>query len=276
MSAPIRLRDIVQKVVPVWLRDRTGFKVGYTFLYVIAAWFDVVIDRCLQGTIAAFPGVGTPTALTDVGRTRGIVQGITESQGHYATRLVGWLESWAVETSIQIAQQLHEYLPNNPAVTVIWRDRPSLGLLSQWIMVAADGSVSFATAAWDWDHVSNPERRNWWSDMWIVIYPAEYAFRAGTLGGLPLTDDGNGLGLQIPHAVADQVRATISLRKGAHSRVRCVLFTSSSTAYLPSGATLSPNGTWGQWSLPSSDPRVAGGRDLSVTRYLEPSVGLEP
>jgi hypothetical protein len=285
VSASVRLRDMIP--APVWLRDRPGFRVGYSFLWSIAAVLDTAIELALEGAQAGWPGLGTPTALPYIGRTRGIVRGIGESDAHYARRLRAWLETHGGARTAQMAIQIHEYLPGNPAVRIIARGRPdvlsgagnwvpaSSPIPAQWVSVDAAGVVTKSAAAWDWDSVSNPERKHWWSELWIVIYPTPYTVRAGTLGGLT-GDDGYGLGLMIPHDVVDTLRAILADWKGDHTRIRAVLWTSDVTAYNPAGTGIKPDGTWGEYQLPGSDPRVAGGRDLTVTRYQEPSPGAGP
>ncbi len=276
MSVRLRFRDALRSALPVWLLDRPDLEVGYIIEWALTAILDDAQDFIMQGVQAAWPGVGTPTALPYIGRTRGITRGIGETDAHYEARLRAWIEAHANARTIQLAVELHEYLPGNPRVRVIARGKPALSILPHWVSVDTDGSVAIDDAAWNWDSVSNPERAAWWSDLWIIVYPSPYTFRAGTLGGLPLADDGVGIGLNIPHAVADGVRSILAEWKGAHSRIRAVLFCTDATAYVPGGGGIMPDGNWGQWSDPTSDPRVASDRDLTVTRYLEPSRSVEP
>lgn len=277
MPVTIRLRDTVNKIAPVWLRSRKGFDVGYRVLWNVAALFDTLIDKAVEGAEASFPGYGTPTALPYIGRTRGIVQGIGETDDHYAERLRGWLATHANDRTIELAKQIHEYLPGRPRVRLIQRGRPFLlpPILPLWITVDTDGTVTETNAPWDWDSISNPERERWWSDMWIVIYPTPYARRPGTLGGV--TDDGKGLGQMSPQAQVQALRAILADWKGAHSRIRAVLWTSDATAYVPNGSGIMPNGKWGQWSDATNNVvRGKSDRDLTVTRYTEPSRTPEP
>lgn len=272
-----RFRDMLKPpLVPVWLSDRStgtpGLNVGYRVLWMLAGILDAGQDLVVQGVQAQYPGLGTPTALPYIGRTRGILQGLTEANDHYAARLVQWLETHADARTKQIAVQLHEYLPNNPRVRIIERRAPSSFFLPPrtfWTTVDLDGSVSTAVAPWNWDGTSNPARHNNWSEIFIVVQPDPFGARPGLLGGL-VGDDGLGLGHLVPHAISDTARKIIRDWRGAHSYVRCVLWCSDMTAYDPHNlAALRPNGNWGQWSTPLSDPRVASDRDTTVTRYWD-------
>lgn len=274
MSARVRLRDTLRRLVPWWLSDRSppgvdpgpsNTNVGFRFIWSMVAPLDNAVEQIVQGIQAAWPGVGTPTALPYIGRTRGIVRGMTETDDHYAERLRGWLEAHAAQRTVGLATQLHEYIDGNPRVRIVTRR-------GDWVTVDTDGTVSFATQAWDWDSVSNPERSGDWSDLWIIIYPTTWAARAGTLGGLT-GDDGYGIGQMVPHANADTVRQIIAEWKGAHSRIRCVVWTTLSTQFDPATPASLPNGKWGQWSNEEagSGSRVASSRDLTHCRFWEPN-----
>lgn len=284
MPVKTRFRDLLKAAAPWWLSDRpdgkapwpgpTSLNVGYRVLWTLAAILDVGEEFLYEGVQAAYPGLGTVSALPLIAQTRDLIQGDTETATAFAARLVTWLEQHAVTGPAALALQLHYYLPGQPMVRIVDRS-------NNWVQVDAAGVVTEPTplASWTWDNVSNPERAGFWSELWIIIYSTTsgqpcYPLRPGTLGQLT-GDDGYGLGLMIPHASADTVRRIIANWKGAHSRIRAVLFTSDPTAYDPlnphGAGSLWPDGTWGQWGLPGSDPYVRGGRDLTYTRYLEPN-----
>jgi hypothetical protein len=274
MSVATRFRDALRAIVPWWLSDRptpgagpgpSNLNVGFRYLWSMIAPLDQGMEFLVEGVQAAWPELADPSALPYIGRTRGIVQGMTETDQHYATRLRQWFEAWAQGRTMGLAIQLHEYLANNPRVRIVDRR-------GDWVTVDTDGTITFAHQAWDWDSVSNPERAGFWSELWIIIYPQVWAQRPGTLGGL-IGDDGYGIGHLAPHVNADQVRTIIATWKGAHSRIRAVLWTSDATKYDPGNPSSLPDGHWGQWSNEEAGngSRVASHRDLVFTRYWEPN-----
>lgn len=260
MSVPIRLRDAIRDWVPRWLADRVGKSVGFRFFYAIASVLDVGVEASVQGTKAAWPGLGPDDALPLIGRSRGIVQGVTESKPHYALRLRGWLEAWADDRSEGLARQLHEYLPGNPRVRVVSR-------AGRWVTVNADGSVVRHTQAWDWDSISHPSRAGYWSDEWVIIYSA-YALRPGTLGGL--TVDDYTIGLLQPQAEVALTKAIIADWKGAHAKVRAVIWTTDAALFDPTSPGTLPDGQWGAWGGVGSGSRGRSHRNYTSCRYYEP------
>jgi hypothetical protein len=289
MLAPkLRFRDLLRPpYVPWWLSDRpdgqapypgpTTRNVGYRFLWTMAAILDCGMEYLYQGVQAAYPGWGTDTALPLIGQTRDILMGETETPAAYGARLRGWLEAHAQTGPIGLAQQLHYYLPGQPMVRIVDRS-------GNWVTVDASGNVTtleLGASSWDWDTVSNPERNvvgaPYWSDLWVIVYgtvdgQACYPIRPGTEGGLT-GDDGYGWGFLIPHVSADNVRRIISRWKGAHSRVRDVIFTPSLEQFDPltPAAGVWPNGTWGSWMYYSGG--VASFPRDTTCRYLEPDYG---
>lgn len=280
MSASTAVQNLVSSVVPIWLSNRLKATVGYSFMLGVATFFDALIDQSIEGVRAAWPGSGTNTADPHIGLTRGLVQGLTETSAHFEVRLQNWIETHAGDRTLQLAMQIHEFLPGNPRVTIISRAKPAItGVAAHdphWIVVQEDGTFYETDSPWDWDSVSNPERVNCWSDLWIVIYssmdtyPSVYPFRAGTLGGLT-GEDGYGLGLYAPRADAQNLKAIIQDWKGAHSNIRCVIWTTSPSFGTP-GSLSNPDGYWGQWSDPSTPgSRVASPRNLTTCRFWAPN-----
>jgi hypothetical protein len=226
--------------------------------------------------LASWPGAGTPTALPSIGRSRGIIRGQGETDASYASRLRGWLDRWRLAGSAEgIARALHEYLGNHPRVRVIQRSRDDVGLLSWdtlWVTVGEDGTITREIAPWNWDGTSHPERNPaFWSDLWIVIYPTQWA-HAPTWGAVGDTwgDDGYGLGHDVSREEYDAVLGQIAQWKAAHTRVRAVVWTSDGSLFDPDVPSSGPDGTWGAWGGTGSGPRTASGREMTSCRYWEP------
>ncbi len=265
MVAELRLRDAFKLVSPWWLSDRetAGKTVGYRYLWSIISTLDALLEGELQGMQAAWPGKGTPDALPYIGRGRGILRGQADTDDEYGAKLRGWLDRWlAAGSQLSIARELHEYMSDHPRVRVINR-------AGHWVTMNTDGSVETADAAWDWDSTSNPERSGYWSELWVIVYTAQFD-PAGTYddgetwGGLD-----SGLGHTVKHVDRDAMRNLIGTWKAAHSRVRAVIFTTDDAKFDPTDSGTCPDGTWGQWSTGGSGSRVASNRDLTVCRYWE-------
>lgn len=268
MSAYSAFRDNLQNRVPWWLGDRhlktPPYSVGFRFLWVIMAVYDATVETVMQGLQAAWPGVGTPTALPLIGRSRGITRGEADTDATFTVKLRSWLTKWQGAGSMrQLAIEIHEYLGNAPKVRIVNR----AGFMTT---VAADGTVTTAQCAWNWDGTSNPERVGYWSDLWIIIYPTQWAIAdnwgAGTWGAL----DGGGLGHQAGRVAVDAIKGIIGQWKSAHSKVRAVIWTSDATRFDPATPSSLPDGQWGNWGTTGAGARVASHRNLTTCRYWEP------
>lgn len=280
-----RFRDILRKVVPVWLSDRwrggpggnSGLTptnaTGFSFLWALTAPLDACAEVLAQGVRAAWPGLGTPSALKYIGSSRGILRGYgtSETDDHYAMRLRAWLTTWqGAGSQLALAQQLHEYISNRPRVTIVNR-------AGSWVSVAQDGTVStMSGVTWNWDGTSNPEDATSWSEQWVIIYPDPWAHRGAFGSGDKFGADGLGLGHLVTREESDAVRGIIADWKSAHTRVRTVIWTSDGTIFNPSDPTTMPDGQWGQWSAGNSGIRDNGARgkshrNVTTCRYWEPN-----
>lgn len=269
MSVPIaRMRDQLRRWVPWWLSDRrfsSGKTVGFRYLWAMIACFDAITQWILEGLLAAWPGAGTLTALSLIGRSRGIIRGQTDTDVEYASKLRQWLDKWAAAGSArQLAIELHEYLGNRPRVRIVTR-------AGFWVTVATDGTVTTTQAAWNWDGTSNPERSGYWSEMWVIIYPTQWAvnptvYGTGRSWGL---GDGFGIGHKVSRIEYDAVRGLLNQWKSAHTRISAVVWTSDATLFDPATPASLPNGAWGDWSVGGTGARVPNSRNLTTCRYWE-------
>lgn len=264
MTARVRFRDMVAALVPPWLSARVGKNVGYRVLWAMAAPLDSAAQTVVEGILSWFPGLGTPTALPLIGRSRGLRRGRMETVTDYAVRLRGWLDAWREAGSDErLARELQTYLGDAPRIRIFKRTNGACMTLNP------DGTVvRHATTAWDWDSVSNPERAAFWSEMWIVVYPTPFLKRAGTLGGL--SNDGYGIGHRVKLQEAEAAKGILAQWKSAHSRIRAVIWTTDATLFDPETPASMPDGTWGNWGNYGSGSRVKGNRNLSTCRYWEP------
>ncbi len=264
-SAQFRLRDAINLVVPWWLSDRleAGKTVGYSFLWGVVSVLDIILEGHLQGLFARYPGKGTPDALPLIGRSRGILRGQNDTDEEYAEKLRGWLDRWiAAGSQLAIAREFHDYLEDHPRVRVINRS-------GHWVTLNADGTEEVNDATWDWDSVSNPERVNYWSELWVIVYTSNIP-DAGEWGdGRNWGGRDSGLGHVVKRVDRDALRNLAGTWKSAHSLVRAVIFTTDDTLFDPDSPSTCPDGTWGVWSSGGSGSRIASGRETVTCRYWE-------
>lgn len=267
MSAVRRFRDAIRSYVPPWLSDRptSGKTVGFRVVWTVASVFDAFMDHLVQGLKASWPGLGTETALPYIGRSRGILRGPGETVDQYVARLIEWLDTWRGAGGAEaIARQIKSYLVGHPNVGIT-----SVKVITRsgyWVILDSAGNVTRTTAAWDWDGTSHPERAGYWSEIWIVVYaPTLWAhspvFGTRTVGSL-------GIGHEVNRADYEALRGLINTWKSAHTKVRAVIWTTSSTLFDPTTPASLPDGSWGAWGTTGSS-RVASGRNLASCRYWE-------
>jgi hypothetical protein len=265
MSQGRGVRDALKSIVPAWLSDRAaGFNKGFKVLWTIALMADGIVEASLEGVRAALPGVGTATALHYIGASRRIIRGIGESDATYAARLRGWLDLWtnaaSDETTLRLLQAFLGPEPDGSTPTCRLINRAGLFSYldsSGEFFQDAPGTWTIPNLSWDLEY--NPERSQWWSDIWIVLYvtnarwpfyfglddPAfAAAWGAGTLG----------TGHQVTREAYQGVMNIIADMKGAHTYVQAVIVSTDIELYAPDtlGIQGDPNGRWGAFSAPDS------------------------
>lgn len=239
------LSDGLERIVPWWMRKRPRLEHAYKYLWASAAMCDALIDALMQGVQAAWPGYGTPTALDEIGATRGIVRGLSDTNADYALRLRGWLDDaqrWGSDEDI--ARDLHNYLRGRPMVRVVDRN-------GQWTEVNAAGALRTFTAPWDWDSLTHPnaatERP---TDIWIVVYGSAYEHQPSWAA----LDSTHGIGHDVPLIESEQAIAILKESKPAHNFIRCVIWVDEASEFDPEAPEEDgivpgmPDGRWGKWS----------------------------
>jgi hypothetical protein len=253
------LSDSIERIVPWWLRNRPALDRGYKYLWASAAMCDALIDVLMQGVQSAWPGLGTSTGLDEVGSTRGIVRGLSDTSDEYATRLQAWLATYARMGSDEaIVRSTRDYLRTRPMVRIVDRH-------GQWTEVAADGTLRTFAAAWDWDSISHPgASTSRPTDVWIIVYGSAYAPHA-TWPDLDLV---TGVGHTVPVAESDQAIAIFKQWKPAHNWIRCVLWVADPATLNPETAVGVPDGNWGNWGKDDGTGSWVPSRNLNF-RYWE-------
>ena len=263
-------RDSLRRIVPPWLSERvaSGMTVGFRTLQGMIAPLDDATDRLVQGVQAAWPGLGTPSALAFVGRNRGMIRGKGESDLNYGSRLTRWLDRWRITGSQEaIARAIHEYVSGRPKVRVVNR----AGIC---VTVGHDDTLTKTDVKWDWDSKTNPERVGYWSELWVIVYTPPWSESGPQLNSpsAVLGTRTTGLGHLVTREEVDAIRGLLAQWKAAHSLIRAVVFTYDASLFDPAVPSSWPNGRWGQWSansisIPTS--RVMSDRSMSC-RFWEP------
>ncbi len=270
MSVAVRFRDAFKAFVVGWLSDRPGQgdgkTAGYRYLWSLIAPLDAASEFMAQALQAPWPGVGTPTALPLIGRSRGMIRSQLETDDEYAARLVTWLDrSRDLGSMLSSARALHEYLGNRPRVRVYNRAGACLE------MAETTGAVTryeAGTTAWDWDSVSHPERAGYWWDIWACVYPRQWADSL-PLGSVRPLGDMFGIGCVNTVEERDALAGLVKQHKSAHSHMRAIIFTTDETLFDPTSPGTQPDGEWGAWSGRGGGSRTVSHRNTTSCRYLE-------
>ena len=253
-------------VVPQWLANRPALQNGYMFVWSVAMLCDVMMEGIIEGQIAAFPGLGTTTALPLIGRNRGLIQGSAQSNASYETILREALQLWTNaagdETLLTILQA---FIPGNTTLRIVNRAQ-------RWVsftgaseeydtgIAAPAGAVTpftyTSTAVLNWDGNSNPGNSGNWSDIWIICsgqsYPAETRTLTQIAGAYATLSvwaaTGFGVGQQVPRVDANAIKSLVQLWKGEHANVKAIIFDYANQFNPDVGPTA--NGYCESWSYP--------------------------
>ncbi len=257
MSQPNRnIRHALKSIVPNWLADLPGLNVGFAILFIIALCADILVDVMMQGLFASWPGKGDPSALAYIGRARGLIRGIGESDDAYALRLQQWLDIWPESGSpATLGKLIQGYLGGNLVVRVI-------GRRGDFTTINADGTVTTDTdTTWNSDEteypiraINPPTQAGYWSDYWVIVYLDN---RWGTYADFNDaawlanwgTYNGGGIGHEVPRGIRDDINSIVAVFKGAHTWVEYIALTTDTALFVPGslGSTY-PDGYWGRWS----------------------------
>jgi hypothetical protein len=266
--ASLSFRETVRRILPPWLLDRPPTKtVGFRLLYGIIAVLDASMQALGEGMRAAFPELGTPTALGYHGRDRRIVRGPTAGAAYYAAQLLDWLKLWrAAGSAYAVTRALQTFLaPASHVVRVVTRD-------GVWWTLEADGTISYAKTSptnWNWDSVSHPDNQDRYWDFWIIVYDPSIP-TDGTWTDVGAWGIDKSFGQDISITDVETIKTLIRQWKGAHAHPVCLIWSYDGAAFdpeAPAGDLSLPDGTWGNWSKDDSGNRMRSRFDTA--RYWE-------
>lgn len=258
MSLRARLEDFV----PPWLADGAGtFASGFRVVWSLALIADAFVDLVIEGSNAALPGRGTPTALPAIARSRMITRGRVETDAEHVERLIAWRELHQSRGSMAaMTREVQNYLGRTNGGE--WHTVICVSRGNTWGVRREDGAYEFYDDAdlgfaWDWDSVSHPERASCWSDMWIIVLPSGYEPH---LAWWWASAD-SGLGHDASQKQVGELREIVMRWRAARTRIRGLIWSpkivpagypgAGQVAFdpLPGGPLpYVPDGTWGKWS----------------------------
>ncbi len=158
--------------VPSWLSLGDGGKV----LHSLALIKDALVQRARDGLESRFPSRAGESALQLMGATRGILRGRSETDAHYAARLIGWRYPKGHRVrgnAFALLDQICEYWGGIRCYTIdvhdTWHGRGTASFAS--LVYSRDAEAYQYSAGLgfaDWyteDHTVN------WSRFWVVVCP---------------------------------------------------------------------------------------------------------
>lgn len=278
MSIGPSLRGTLSKYVPSWLGNVPGLRNLYSVLWSVALAGDALRETAWQGQLAAYPGVGTPTALSYIGASRGLVQGPGEPNSTFGVRCRNWLNEVALMGSSRgLVAQIQDYLCGAGSLgagvypVVIFIDRAG-----HVVTANADQSITESTTTWSWDTSggwtdgigfhSTAVVDAWWADGIILIQdPFTHYASFSDPNWLAAWNSGDQtVDSLVPQSTVFALQAILDRWKGCHIFVRCVV-------WLPNPASFVPGGWYGNWSSNQGGTQAA--RRNPAYAYWQPLYG---
>lgn len=258
------LRGTLGTWLPTWLGNVPGLRRIYSILWTTALIGDCFREIAWEGQLAAYPGVGDPSALPYIGASRGLVQGPLEPNASFAVRCRNWLSAVALMGNAEgLVQQVQAYLVGQGSLgagvypVVAYVDRHG-----NMTTANADQSITESTVTWNWDDLGGwvgatayrgpPELADWWSDGWLLIQdPYTHYTGFSDPNWLAAWNSGDQtIDSLTPQAIVSTVQSIVDTWKGGHVYVRCIV-------WCTSPATFSPSGYYGNWSRNVSGTQTA-------------------
>lgn len=248
-----KFRTIFKHLVPSWLIEGDGERV----LWTLAILKDATLERMRQGLEARMPTRAGPSALALLGDDRGIPRGRSETDAHYARRLIAWRYPRGHRvrgSAFALLEQIGVYWGGVKCWTISAR-----GNLHERTAAGVE-SYSYGNA-WDWDGAPSTPR---WARFWVLVGPIVGVEAHPDFGDAELwSEDAPTVGQT--GVTPGDVRAMRDLFRGqrpwkpAGTRAEWLIVSFD-------GTHPAPDATWAQWSVD-----VAGVREPSrddAFRYI--------
>lgn len=267
-------RGALMNLAPSWLQNRYGTRLMYSIGILVDALTDLVLD----GVNARFPGTGTTDALDEIGSDRLITRGFAEPDDNYISRLIPWLDTWAlVGASNSRMRQLTAYLTVGttiPQMRDVFQDNDADAPTAVWHTLAAgagpNGEVTLVRtnpSNWNWD---GEQDRRW--RIWPIVYVSGIFQDEGEWGdSLTSWGDGGTWGTDASLEQIATIRALVDTWRAAHAHAQWIILAfDDSNDFLPTmspSADDAPDGTWGHWSTDDAGNRVQS--RFTFARYVD-------
>lgn len=258
------LRSAWKYLVPSWLSTGESELVAY----VLTLLADASLERLYFGHLARFPqqdanGTPGPTdALDALGRDRGVIRGIDETDRAYAVRLTQWLvDARTRGTAFTLMKTLAAYMDSESDQGASFRVVDNSG---NWFSRSSTGveTSSLATGNWNWDAAPASQ----WARFWVIIYPGtRWTDTADDYGdaGLNWAETNHVWGLSATPDQIATVRHLVNDWKPAGTSYEIIVALNAAT-FDPTAPE--PDGTWDRWTKIVDG--VAVPNRLSTGRYL--------
>jgi hypothetical protein len=272
------LRGTLGTYLPTWLGNIPGLRNLFSILWTTALLGDALREIAWEGQLAAYPGVGTPSALPLIGVTRGLVQGPAEPNLTFAARLIAWLPTLAQLGSPQgLVLQVQAYLIGQGSLgagvypVVSFVDRAG-----NMTTANANQTITQSEVSWDWDELGgwtdNVGHKpanvvdGYWSDGWLIIQdPFTHYTGFSDPNWLAAWNSGDQtVDSLCTQEVVTGLQAIVGFWKGVHVYTRCIV-------WCPNPAAYTPNGYQGNFSINNSGTQTAARNGAYA--YWQPPFG---
>lgn len=243
------LKQSRNTLVPWWLLAGDGDAVVSS----LAEQVDDAVARVREGLLARFPSYASATAgaLDEIGKSRGIRRGRTETDAHYAQRLLRWRYPRGHRVrglAFALLEQISEYWGGVWAYSIDRRGNQHTRT------IAGDMTVTH-NDPFPWDDTSAAQ----WARFWVVVDMRDFAsphpdlgdpaLWGGTFGEPGYTYGQTGVTFDDVQAMRDLVRADGLSWKPAGTMPEWLVF-------MTTGVEPWPNEAWRYWSEVVEDTQV--------------------
>lgn len=279
MSIGASLRGTLATYCPTWLGNVPGLRNLFSVLWATALLGDGLREIAWEGQLAAYPGVGTSTALQLIGASRGLVQGPFETNAHFGVRCRNWLSIVSeMGNAGGLVTQVQAYLVGQGSLgSGVYPIVSFVDRAGNLTTANADESITESSISWDWDDVDGwvdgmgfqppTTVEGYWSDGWLIIQdPYTHYSGFSDPNWLAAWDSGDQtVDSLTPQAIVAAIEAMVESWKGGHVWIRCIV-------WCPDPATFSPAGVYGNWSNGSTGTQVA--TRTPGNSYWQPPEGI--
>lgn len=200
-------RDSILEVSPPFLLGETGTGIQYSE----GTSIDAVGQWIIEGVKASMPGICDPSALYLTGRDMQTDRGPNETDGHYAERLKGAVDSHRVKGSgPELLKQLLAWF--SPSTTVPIRLVSNSAVWHEINTTTEAVTKTVVGTNWDWDAFVSTR---WWRG-WVIIDSSLGPWTPDVWDLVGLWGDGGVWGSDIPINEVAALRRIVDRWKPAH------------------------------------------------------------